>query len=191
MLFSSLFAAALATALPLTLAQVIPDIPDICENPQVVSTGTAGENGDVLVEYLHCANTIQERSPSRLFQRQAIVDVCDAPCATNCFTGQVGTGPNPNDCAVIAGALLYDSQNIGELFVTNPANGTGLFLLQYQSCQTFFVNQATPTQALEYCRNDFSTLVNFIATNCQAQQNAHGGNCIANDQRWFVQVQHS
>jgi len=202
MLFSSLFAIALAITLPLTLAQ---KIQDICENPQVVSTGTAGKNGEVLVEYLRCANTIQKRSPGRLFQRQAgpapfpistssaappmttsAIDVCDAPCETNCFPGDVGTGPNPNDCAVIADTLL---QNAGVLLLTDPATNSALFTLQFQSCKTFFLNQADV--ALEYCSNDFGTLVNFIALNCQAQQNAHGGNCVADDQLWFVQVQHS
>ena len=32
---------------------------------------------------------------------------------TNCFTPS-GGGPDPNECTIIADALLYDSQNIGE-----------------------------------------------------------------------------
>jgi hypothetical protein len=32
--------------------------------------------------------------------------------ATNCFSPS-GGGPDPNECNVIADALLYDSQNIG------------------------------------------------------------------------------
>jgi hypothetical protein len=40
---------------------------------------------------------------------------------TNCFPDAVGTGPNPNDCSVIADAILFDSENVGALFVTNPA----------------------------------------------------------------------
>ena len=83
-----------------------------------------------------------------------------------------------------------------------------MLTMQYQSCESYFLNQASTP--LDYCRTDFvsrpptrflrapalthswqSTLTNFLATNCQAQQNAHGGNCVANDKRWYVQVQHS
>lgn len=32
---------------------------------------------------------------------------------TNCFTPS-GGGPDPNECHVIADALLYDSQNVGQ-----------------------------------------------------------------------------
>ena len=32
-----------------------------------------------------------------------------------------------------------------------------------------------------------AALIDFIAPNCQATQNAHGGICVADDQSWFVQ----
>ncbi|TFY81237.1 hypothetical protein EWM64_g2775 [Hericium alpestre] len=97
--------------------------------------------------------------------------------------------PDPNECHVIADALLYDSQNIGALFNMDPAQNTSLIVMTFRSCQTFIVNQ-TPN-ALTYCRTDWASLVDWIAPNCQATQNAHGGNCVARDQQWFVQVQHS
>ncbi|CDO69610.1 hypothetical protein BN946_scf184778.g3 [Trametes cinnabarina] len=36
-----------------------------------------------------------------------------------------------------------------------------------------------------------SKLINWLATDCDADNNAHGGLCVATDQRWYVQVQHS
>ncbi|KAI5981202.1 hypothetical protein EDD15DRAFT_2336753 [Pisolithus albus] len=32
-----------------------------------------------------------------------------------------------------------------------------------------------------------SSVVEYVAFNCQSQQNAHGGNCVASDQSWFIQ----
>lgn len=77
-------------------------------------------------------------------------------------------------------------------------------VMQYATCLTFFVNQ--DTVPIEYCRSDWvrllfqpycfpsiftgvkqSSLVNFIAPNCQATQNAHGGLCLASNQQWFAQ----
>ncbi|KAI0311626.1 hypothetical protein OF83DRAFT_1068480 [Amylostereum chailletii] len=162
----------------------------VCENPTTLSTATAGKDGEVQVEYLHCSNADSIRAQSQVLRFEKRQDnVCGAPCATNCFPGAVGTGPDPNQCAVIADALLYDSQNVGALFTMDPANNTTMITMQYQSCKTFILNQAgTP---LQYCRTAWSELTNYLAQNCQATQNAHGGNCVADDQRWFVQVQHS
>ncbi|KAI0310334.1 hypothetical protein OF83DRAFT_1070695 [Amylostereum chailletii] len=162
----------------------------VCENPTTLSTTTAGANGEVEVEYLRCSNADSIRAQSQVlrFEKRQI-DVCGAPCATNCFSGSPGTGPVPGDCTVIADALLYDSQNVGALFTLDPAANTTVITMKYQSCDTFIVNQAGVP--LQYCRTAWSELVNDLAQGCQAAQNAHGGNCVANDQRWFVQVQHS
>jgi hypothetical protein len=116
-------------------------------------------------------------------------NVCGATCDTNCFLPS-GGGPNPNDCSVIADALLYDSENVGTTFDIAPTSPTNsAIFLKFRSCETFMVNQ--DVNALTYCRADWSALVNYIAPNCQATQNAHGGNCVARDKRWFIQVQHS
>ncbi|KAI0064874.1 hypothetical protein BV25DRAFT_1822634 [Artomyces pyxidatus] len=62
--------------------------------------------------------------------------------------------------------------------------------MQYKSCKTFITKQVD--YDLEYCRTDWSSLVNYVAFYCQAgPQDAHGGNCVAADQRWFVQIQSS
>ncbi|KAI0638727.1 hypothetical protein C8Q77DRAFT_1077216 [Trametes polyzona] len=61
--------------------------------------------------------------------------------------------------------------------------------MQYQTCLTYFLNQDFST--LVYCRTEWSKLVNWLATDCDASHNAQGGLCVATDQRWYVQVQHS
>lgn len=71
---------------------------------------------------------------------------------TNCFNPS-GGGPDPNECHVIADALLYDSQNIGALFDMNPAQNTSMITMQYRSCKTFILNQTNGT--LTYCRTDW------------------------------------
>ncbi|KAI0069302.1 hypothetical protein BV25DRAFT_1910987 [Artomyces pyxidatus] len=165
-----------------------------CDNKKTISHTLAGPNKDVSVNYVHCSNIIRpELEPialrNGLTTRQSVpVDVCGATCATNCFPG-AGGGPDPNDCAVIADALLYDSENIGPLVTLDPATNTSAITMTYNSCETFILNQVD--YALQYCRNDWATLVDYIADNCQATQSAHGGNCVATDQRWFVQVQTS
>ena len=115
----------------------------------------------------------------------AIDIIFDSTNGTFFCVGTIFGGPNPNDCNVIQGALLYDSQALGDIFAVRP--NASMLTLQYKSCSSFFLNQAKPNQTLEYCRTDFAALTNYIAWNCQATQNAHGGLCVANDQRWFVQ----
>ncbi|KAG1739881.1 uncharacterized protein EDB91DRAFT_1248642 [Suillus paluster] len=149
-----------------------------CENKAVISSSFIGENSDVKVETLGCSNTIQKRG---LEARQT--NVCADTCTTNCFTPS-GGGPDPYDCQVISDALLYDSQNIGALF--NITTATTLYM-QYATCETFFVNQASYTET--YCRTNWANVVEYVAFNCQSQQNAHGGNCVTSDQTWFIQVQ--
>ncbi|KAF8197547.1 hypothetical protein BJ912DRAFT_953748 [Pholiota molesta] len=169
-------------------------IEDICQGNKVVtSTQFIGADKNVKAEHITCdalkASQVAEKG-ALLQARQTTnsSDVCGAPCTTDCFTPS-GGGPDPNDCHVIADALRFDSQNVSPVFtVTNGTNN--VLSLSFASCTSFFLNQAANT-TLEYCRTDFASLVDFIAPNCQATQNAHGGLCVANDGRWFVQVQHS
>ncbi|KIJ61680.1 hypothetical protein HYDPIDRAFT_115462 [Hydnomerulius pinastri MD-312] len=156
-------------------------LPFTCVDKEVLSTTYVGLNKDVKAEVLSCANTLATRD--LVTKRQT--DVCGATCNTNCFTPS-GGGPNPNDCQVIADALLYDGENVGPLF--NITVGTPIYM-QYASCESFFVNQVNYN--LTYCRSDWSSVIDYVALNCQAQQNAHGGNCVASDQSWFIQVQTS
>ena len=85
--------------------------------------------------------------------------------------------------------------------------------MQYGSCLTYFLNQDTST-TLEYCRSDWvralflppfpslsagltrvtasqSSLVTWLSSDCNAANSAHGGLCVAQDQRWYVQVQNT
>ncbi|KAF9228159.1 hypothetical protein BS17DRAFT_773168 [Gyrodon lividus] len=152
-----------------------------CADKQVLSTIYLGANKDVKAEVLSCTSTLAGRD--LISKRQT--DICGAACTTNCFY-PAGGGPDPNDCQVIADALLYDSENVGPLF--NITTGNSIFM-QYASCESFFVNQVSYN--LTYCRSDWSSVIEYLAFNCQSQQNAHGGNCVANDQSWFSQVQTS
>ncbi|PPQ96087.1 hypothetical protein CVT26_004719 [Gymnopilus dilepis] len=177
----------------------------VCPGGEVVvlSESYIGKDKNVKMTSLSCTIKGDSKRDTLVKRQTPPLDVCGANCDTNCFL-PAGGGPDPNECHVIADALRYDSQNVGverlhllkilgALFTipSGPGNNvtTNPVVMQYSSCKTFFVNQ--DVQALEYCRTDWAALIDWVAPNCQATQNAHGGNCVAVDQRWFVQVQHS
>ncbi|KAJ8502977.1 hypothetical protein ONZ45_g11254 [Pleurotus djamor] len=150
---------------------------NICPGGTVLSTTFIGEHKDVKLEELYCPGLASRD----LEARQA--NVCGAQCNTNCFTPS-GGGPDPNECHVISDALLFASQNTGQIFTVGTGTNNTLSL-SYRSCTTFFRNQ--DVSPLNYCRTDMAAVIDFVAFNCQAPQNAHGGNCVAADQRWFIQ----
>ncbi|KAF5388668.1 hypothetical protein D9757_004744 [Collybiopsis confluens] len=162
-----------------------------CPGQTVVSEALVGANKDVQLTQYTCPGT-SKREESSLSARQTAqttIDVCGNQCTTICFT-PAGGGPDPNDCHVIADAMRFESQQTGDNFnITNGA--TNFVLMSYLSCKTVFVNQNT--QANEtYCLSDWATVTDFIAPNCQSTQNAHGGQCNANDGvTWFIEVSHS
>ncbi|KAH8091372.1 hypothetical protein BXZ70DRAFT_1011185 [Cristinia sonorae] len=196
----STFSAFVLASVPLALsASVISENAlSLCEAPTVVEETFIGENKNVQVQALKCANDVA------LEKRQGPPpsgNVCGATCNTNCFPGGTG-GPDPNECHVIADAILFDSQNLGRfhaglLLIANPANNVDpsgtlfnitqgtIIDMKFRSCESFFVNQAS--ENLTYCRTDWSPVLDFVAFNCQSTQSAHGGNCVAADQRWFIQ----
>ncbi|KAJ6555219.1 hypothetical protein DFH09DRAFT_575005 [Mycena vulgaris] len=152
----------------------------VCVGQVTESETFIGQDKNVKVQQVTCPDVrIQSRV---LGARQNTSDVCGNTCGTNCFT-PAGGGPVPNDCHIIADALRFDSQNIGALFTIGTGTNNTI-VMQFSSCLTFFVNQDFST--LEYCRTDWASLIDFVAPNCQSTQNAHGGNCVATDQRWFV-----
>ncbi|KAI0791901.1 hypothetical protein C8Q75DRAFT_715193 [Abortiporus biennis] len=171
---------AVVSLLPSVLSTAIPGIIPGCVAPQVIEESYIGEHHNVLAQTIECQNTIDP--PAQLEKRQA--NICGATCNTICFTPS-GGGPDPNECHVIADALRYASQNTGSTFTMNPANGTAVVAMQYGSCSSFIVDQAGV--ALTYCRNDWASVIDWVAPNCQATQNAHGGDCLAADGRWFIQ----
>ncbi|KAJ7143789.1 hypothetical protein C8R44DRAFT_864819 [Mycena epipterygia] len=158
---------------------------EVCEGQVTLSETYIGQDKNVKVQFATCPE--YGSKVQTLESRQAAVDVCGNNCNTNCFTPS-GGGPDPNDCHIIADALRFDSQNIGALFTIGTGTNNTI-VMKFSTCLTFFANQDVST--LEYCRTDWASLVDFVAPNCQSTQNAHGGNCIATDQSWFVQVQHS
>jgi len=172
------------------LADPVPRSKSICPSGAAAVTLSStfiGQEKNVKMDFVSCPETIKSRS--ELEQRQVTSNVCGAACTTNCFPG-AGGGPDPNDCHIIADALRFESQNTGLTFdIGTGSNNT--VVMSFSTCETFFLNQAQPAEALTYCRLDFANVIDFVAPNCQATQNAHGGNCVANDGRWFVQAQHS
>jgi len=159
----------------------------ICKGNQVITaTQYIGAEKNVKMDYITC-DSVNQSDGALLQSRQAAANVCGANCTTDCFNPS-GGGPDPNDCHVIADALRFDSQNIAPVFQIGTGT-SNIVSLTFSSCTSFFLNQASTP--LDYCRTDFASVVDFVAPNCQATQNAHGGLCVANDGRWFVQVQHS
>ncbi|KAI0353252.1 hypothetical protein OH77DRAFT_1497465 [Trametes cingulata] len=192
---SGLFSALLilsASATAASAALVGSGTPQACAEEHVAYETYIGKDQNVKVSYSHCDDAplvaADGHQATALDKRQSN-NVCGAACNTFCFT-PAGGGPNTGDCAVIADALLYDSQNVGVLFnVTATGTPTNKVTMQYNSCLTYFLNQDFNT--LVYCRTEWSKLVNWLATDCDAENNAQGGLCVATDQRWYVQVQHS
>ncbi|GJE89424.1 hypothetical protein PsYK624_055250 [Phanerochaete sordida] len=176
--------AATALLAPSALAAAVPAV-EYCANPRVVSTAYIGRNKDVLVTQTACDDVRAPVAAHALEARQAN-NVCGSTFDTFCFTPS-GGGPDPNECHVITDALLYDSQNVGALFTLDPAQNTTTITMQYRSCESFMVNQAGV--ALTYCRTDWASILDNLAFNCQATQNAHGGLSVATNQEWFIQVQ--
>jgi hypothetical protein len=82
-----------------------------CTGKELLKHTYIGVNKDVSAEYYSCASNfgIGGSLPS-LERRQN--NQCGAPCTTNCFN-PAGGGPDPNDCQIIADALLFESQNTG------------------------------------------------------------------------------
>ncbi|EKM52844.1 uncharacterized protein PHACADRAFT_212053 [Phanerochaete carnosa HHB-10118-sp] len=177
---------AAALLLPSAFAAAVPSV-EYCQNPRVVSTEYIGRDKNVLVQHTAC-DTVAAPQVAHAIEARQSNNVCGTPFNTFCFTPS-GGGPDPNDCHVITDALLYDSQNVGALFTLDPAQNTSVITMTYQSCESFMVNQ--DSVALTYCRTDWASILDNLAFNCQATQNAHGGLSVATNQEWFIQVQHS
>ncbi|CCA77278.1 hypothetical protein PIIN_11256 [Serendipita indica DSM 11827] len=106
------------------------------------------------------------------------VSKCDAPCTSSCYSGNPGGGPDPNDCEYATGLLFARNP---QLF-TLPTGGYNLFT--WRSCgigiQNQIVSSGAPcTQRMQYDHADVANVARYLAWNCQAAQNAHGGRCTA------------
>ncbi|KAI0658351.1 hypothetical protein C8Q70DRAFT_190681 [Cubamyces menziesii] len=166
----------------------------VCDNEVVASETFIGKDHNVKLTTSHCDGVPQVSSQGALLNKRQHtpgppVNVCGNQCDTHCFNPS-GGGPNENDCAVIADALLYDEQNVGDLFnVTYNSSPGDKVTMQYGSCLTYFLNQNS--RDFIYCRSDWSSLVTWLSGDCNAANNAHGGLCVATDGDWYIQVQHS
>ncbi|RPD56272.1 hypothetical protein L226DRAFT_214337 [Lentinus tigrinus ALCF2SS1-7] len=163
-----------------------------CAHEEVVSTTYIGKDKNVKVEVSHCDDEqlvdAHGNLVTTLTKRQS-TNVCGAPCNTFCWSATSGA-PTSGDCTVIADALLYESQNTGALFAVSPTgSSTNKVTMQYATCLTYFLNQDFNT--LTYCRTEWSKLVTWLASDCSPASSSNGGLCVATDQRWYVQLQHS
>ncbi|KAK0200155.1 hypothetical protein DFS33DRAFT_128283 [Desarmillaria ectypa] len=171
-------------------ALISPVLSEVCEGQITLSESYIGVDKNVKVETVSCPEGALTKRDV-VFSRQAsnVTNVCGAQCNTVCFTPS-GGGPNPDECHVIADALRYESQNAGNLFnIANGTAGNNIVVMTYSSCLTYFANQINGI--MQYCRGDWASIIDWVAPNCQSTQNAHGGDCLAGDGRWFIQVQHS
>ncbi|KAK0489913.1 hypothetical protein EDD18DRAFT_559178 [Armillaria luteobubalina] len=179
-------------SLPLLLsafALISPVLSEVCPGQVTHSETYIGVDKNVKVETVSCPDgALTKRGDLIPRQTSNVTNVCGAQCNTLCFTPS-GGGPDPNECHIIADAIRYDSQNIGSTFTINNGTTGNIVVMTYSSCESFFVNQIDGL--MEYCRLDWASVIDYVAPNCQATQNAHGGDCLAADGTWFIQVQHS
>ncbi|KAI0778059.1 hypothetical protein BD413DRAFT_98183 [Trametes elegans] len=182
-ILSALLAATSTVSAALIGSGAIPE----CASEEVAYETYTGKDHNVKVSYSHCDDAptvaVNGKLQSSHEKRQSN-NVCGAPCNTYCWSP--AGGPAASDCNVIADALLYESQKTGVLFnVSATGTPTAKITMQYQTCLTYFLNQDFST--LVYCRTEWSKLVNWLASDCDASHNAQGGLCVATDQRWYVQ----
>ncbi|EKM60196.1 uncharacterized protein PHACADRAFT_189324 [Phanerochaete carnosa HHB-10118-sp] len=162
------------------LAVAVPSVPH-CQNPRALNTTYIGRNNDVLVRQIACDNVPTSQFARGIEVRQGSIDAS----INNCFTPGTG-GSNPNDCFVIAEALLFLSdQPGGDAFSLASSGSANAMTLTFNSCQSFIVNQSGVP--LTYCRSSWSPIVKSLAFNCQATQNANGGIALPEDQSFFIQ----
>ncbi|KAH7101792.1 hypothetical protein BKA62DRAFT_757098 [Auriculariales sp. MPI-PUGE-AT-0066] len=101
-------------------------------------------------------------------------NACGIYCPTYCYGG-AGGGPDPNHCTQLAQGWTSGT------FVVNQ--GVTVYY-SLASCQVLVRNLGN-FGGLTYCWNDLRGVTNYIAWNCQATQNAHGGYCPMNNE-WSI-----
>ncbi|RDB16892.1 hypothetical protein Hypma_002428 [Hypsizygus marmoreus] len=181
----------LFAVLPFALFSIIAASPlavgTVCKGHVTVTESFIGKDHDVKVEVATCPGIPLQPRMALEHRQSNQTNICATACNTNCFL-PAGGGPDPNECHVITDALRYESENTGALFqVGTGVNNT--VVMTYRGCRSSFVNQ--DLGAVVYCRTNWADILDSLAFNCQTPQNAHGGNCVATDQRYFIQAQHS
>ncbi|KAH7098526.1 hypothetical protein BKA62DRAFT_368315 [Auriculariales sp. MPI-PUGE-AT-0066] len=94
-------------------------------------------------------------------------NACGAWCPTTCYTPAGRHGPNPNDCSRLVQGMTQGS------FTVERGSALSYWL---GSCGVTITNRSN-YRYLRYCYKDLQVVTNWIAWNCQAPQNAHGGQC--------------
>ncbi|TFK47493.1 hypothetical protein OE88DRAFT_1738413 [Heliocybe sulcata] len=109
-------------------------------------------------------------------------NLTEAPCTTYCDT-PAGGGPDPNDCSYLATA------NAPSGTFTLPARSS--LVWTWQSCQVVQSNFLEPPQNItyDYSNESWAGVIDYLAWNCQSEENAHGGSCDFYDStNTFIQV---
>ncbi|KDQ50527.1 hypothetical protein JAAARDRAFT_41987 [Jaapia argillacea MUCL 33604] len=175
-MFSSLISV-VALAAGLARGAVVARAPAdyVCSDGSIAAVVDSFEyEGKPLTTYSCPAVATENPTPAvRTVQRDTSLtkrnwDLCGASCTTYCYT-PAGGGPDPNDCQALANGVSGGS---------GYTITAGTYLtLTYGSCEVQQSNLISPSQDLYYCPSDLAGVVSYIAWNCQATQNAHGGYC--------------
>jgi len=130
-------------------------------------------------------------------------NVCGMKCETECifsesprdgFGFRHNTGMlEVNDCFVIADTIRFFSENdaktntiLGMSVTGSPPNNVTMV---YSTCKSTFLNQGTAP--LEYCRTDWAKTIDNMVPFCHGWQRAKSSKCVAEDESWSIEVQHS
>jgi hypothetical protein len=114
-----------------------------------------GLNKDVSAEYYSYSTNLDPQ------EQIDIPNVCGVACATTCYSGT--GGPDPNDCQVIADALLYESKKIGQY--------DEVFGLTSQAHSTYHRKQYYRRRQCKYLHSEFlSVQNNWLSESCKGSR---------------------
>ncbi|KZS97295.1 hypothetical protein SISNIDRAFT_493458 [Sistotremastrum niveocremeum HHB9708] len=166
MRFSIATFVAVATLVSTAAGAILERSPLLCEDgSEATILSEKIVDGKPLVHAACPVTTVEKREPETSLTKRGY-DLCGAPCTTYCIGGS--GGPNPNDCSVIA----TDYHNDGEFTLT----ANNYLIWTYGSCE---ISMYANGQDIVYCwdYNNLAGVINYVAWNCQSQENAKGGTC--------------
>ena len=123
-----------------------------CVGKRTLGQTFIGANKDVSAEYYSCITNTTPQKLSAVLAKNGTTNVCGLACTTNCYSGS--GGPVPNDCQVIADALLYESQHTGQC--------DGVSVLLWCSCRFVTGNNVVVGAAVSVRLRGFSPSVKKI-----------------------------
>ncbi|GJE97412.1 hypothetical protein PsYK624_136290 [Phanerochaete sordida] len=170
------------------VAGIIPlETPDFCSPGTMVVYNNTLINGKTFV-HAACesitAPAIEARGGGPTLSKR-LINLCGAPCTTDCISGT--GGPDPNDCSDLAN--LYEPDGTFEF---PQANWEMWWYLD--SCKVFMGNYYS--DRIEYCYDwsNWAGVVEYVAWNCQATTGGYnGGNCkfYDSDSTAWLHIEHS